>query len=374
MLEISINTKDLSHALNQANSVVEKRNVLELSHIKLTASDDKLEISATDMDLFLKQSLSAQILSNGEITVSAPLLTEIIRKISDETVNLVEDKNNLYIKGKNYQFQLLTLPSASFPTIKEFEIESRINVSAKKLIGLFEATIFSISTDETRYNLNGVYLHIRDGHLKAASTDGHRLSLASTKMPNAGSDFGLIIPRKTVLELIKLLKSGKNIQSEIIIEFCSNKIRFMCGDTILISKLIDAEFPDYGNFIPKNNSNILNISTQALGKSIDRVATVTVEKFRAVKFFIEQSHLVISASGEAKGQATETIEYNGDNHYQGENLSIGFNPKYWNDIFSAINQEKIKVAINDYSMPILVTPIDNGENVDCSFVIMPVKI
>lgn len=376
-LNISIQTKELAYALSFASSIVEKRNVLtELSNIKLTARDTKLEIGATDMDLYLNQEISAKVISEGETTVAAQVLTDIIRKIPDEYIDIIQsdDGNELHINGKNCKFKLLTLPATNFPSMESLETNSELKIPCQDLLKLIETTSFSISNDETRYNLNGIYLQLKQDMLHSASTDGHRLSAASIATTDSNhQEMGVIIPKKTIIELGKLIRDSKNIKSDIILHFSTTKIKFKCNNMVLISKLIDGTFPEYSALIPKDNENKLVISTKLLADAIDRIATITVEKFRAIKFFIEQDHLTINATGEAKGMGSEILYYNEDKKigYSGENLSIGFNPKYWSDVLSVIGEEYIEISLKNLSAPVLVT---GASNKDYYFVIMPVKI
>ncbi|MCP5369773.1 MAG: DNA polymerase III subunit beta [Rickettsiaceae bacterium] len=375
-LNILINTKEFAYALHFAASVVEKRNVVsELSNIKLKTKGSKLEIGATDMDLYLNQEIDAKIMSEGETTISAQLLAEIIRKIPDEYIEIFQSDNlqELTIKGRSCNFTLLTLPVTNFPIMEEMEASNQIKVPCQQLLRIIESTNFSISNDETRYNLNGLYLHIKQGNLYSASTDGHRLSIAAIKDISSSGEIGVIIPKKTIIELNKLIKDSKNLKSDISIEFSSTKIRFECNDIVLVSKLIDGSFPDYSAFIPQNNHNKLIISTKQLAESIERIAVITVEKFRAIKFFITPQQLKLSATGEARGVATESLEYTDgkDFAYEGDDIAIGFNPKYWSDVLSAIQEQHIQVFFKDPTAPVLIKSYSDQS---CEFVIMPVKI
>jgi DNA polymerase-3 subunit beta len=376
LLHISINTKEFSYALHFAASVVEKRNVLsELSNIKLKTKGSKLEIGATDMDLYLNQEIDAKIISEGETTISAQLLSEIIRKIPDDYIEICQSANlqELHIKGKTCNFKLLTLPTTNFPIMEEMDASNQITVPCQQLLRIIESTSFSISNDETRYNLNGLYLHIKQGNLYSSSTDGHRLSIASIDNITSANEMGVIVPRKTIIELSKFIKDTKNLKSDISIQFSSTKIRFECNDIVLVSKLIDGNFPDYQAFIPRNNHNKLVISTKQLAESIERIAVITVEKFRAIKFLITAQGLTLSATGEARGMATESLEYTDgkDFAYEGDDISIGFNPKYWSDVLSSVPDQHIEILLKDSTAPILIKP-HSGQS--CEFVIMPVKI
>jgi len=377
-LEVLIQTKDLVHALSFASSVVEKRNVLsELSNIKLVVKNGIVEIGATDMDLYLKQDIGAEVISEGETTVSTQTISDIVRKIPDTEIRLKQlaEADKLKITGKNCRFELLTLPAIQFPAMEDIDSEVNLSVLCEEFARIVEYTNFAMSNEETRYNLNGIYMHVKEKKFCAVATDGHRLSIASTVLSKEAAEFGVIVPRKTVSELLKIVKDAKNIQSELSIFLSSNKIKFKCNNLILISKLIDGTFPEYSSFIPVDNENKLTISTKLLAGAIDRVATVTVDKFRAVKMSIDNKVMEITASGEAKGAASENLLFSEENNnycsFSGSEVSIGFNPKYISDVLGAINEDKVDIYFKDAFSPVLIKTTQNPED---SFVVMPVKV
>lgn len=379
-LNIIIETKELVHALTFANSIVEKRNVIsELGNIKLSAKGNFLEIVATDMDLALSQNLGAQIINEGATTVSTSLLSDIMRKIIDKEIRIkqAEQSEELEIIGKNCYFRLLTLPADQFPNIEEVKADVVLKVPCKDFARIIDYTHFSMSTEETRYNLNGIYLHLKDKKFLAAATDGHRLSMTYVLLNNEIKEFGVILPRKTVQEIMKIIKDTKNIQADIEISLGINKIKFNCNNIVMVSKLIDGIFPEYNAFIPHSNPNKLSINSKILADAIERVATVTIDKFRAIKMSINKEGLEITASGEARGAAKEKLitsededalcDYNGN-----EELVIGFNPKYILDVLYAINKNsKVEFYFNDSFSPVLIKIKDS---VNDNFIIMPVKV
>ena len=378
-LELVIPTKDLVYALNFASAIVEKRNIMmELSHIKLCAKNGFLEIGATDMDLYLNQEIGAEVISEGEITVSSQTLADIIRKIPDSTVRIKQspEHQQLEIIGANCRFDLPALPATQFPQMENIESDISFAVPCQDFVRLIECTNFAMSSEESRYNLNGIYLHIKDNNQFCASaTDGHRLSVATCNIENTVFDFGVIVPKKAMHEILKIIKDTRNISGDINISLATNKIKFSCGKIIMISKLIDGTFPEYSSFIPLNNQNKLTINPKLLADAIDRVATVTIDKFRAIKIVINEKSIQITASGEAKGVAQEQLSFSDDENayckFSGSEITIGFNPKYLTDVFSALKEKKIELYLNDSFSPILIKaenfPNDN-------FVIMPVKV
>jgi DNA polymerase-3 subunit beta len=379
MLSIIVETKELSYVLSFASSVVEKRNVLaELSHVKLTANDNQLEILATDMDILLSQKIGAQVLTPGSITVSHQLLADIVKKIPDKEIKLtlVDSGQQLEVKGKNCCFNLLTLPADKFPTLEEISGANILQIPCRDLVQLIEYTQFSMSLDETRYNLNGIYLHAKNEELIAAATDGHRLSVASVKFHNKyKEDFGVILPKKTVHELQKVIKDPKNIDFNIEIQLSLNKVKFSCNNITMISKLIDGTFPDYQDLIPADHPHKMVVNTKLLADAVDRVATITVDKFRAIKFSFKENELEIIATGEAKGAAIEKLPYTNEKddfcNFSGEEIVIGFNPKYLTDVLSAVKEPQVELLLNNAFSPTL---IKLPESSNCNFVVMPVKV
>lgn len=377
-LEIIVPTRDLLHILNFAGSVVEKRNVVsELSHIKLTAKGNMLTIGATDIDLYLNQTIGAEVIKEGETTVSSQTLSDIVRKVKDGEVKITQSQGSdkLKLVGKNCRFELLTLPADKFPMMEDVESETHATVPCKEFARILDYTSFSMSNEETRYNLNGVYLHVKDGQLKGAATDGHRLSFAAYDGDGMDGEIGVIVPRKTVHEILKIVKDNKNIEGKIKITFGENKIRFELDSVVLVSKLIDGQFPEYSSFIPSDNESKLTVKTEILAEAIDRVAAITVDKFRAIKISIDKDKLNITASGEAKGAASEDLVYSENENdlckYDGDAITIGFNPKYISDVLSAMRDEVVVLSLNDSQSPLLIR---SHENQNDSFVVMPVKV
>jgi DNA polymerase-3 subunit beta len=396
-LKLKLETKTLLQALTFANTVVEKRaGADELSSVKMKTNNGYLEIFATDMDLYLKQKISCEILFNGEVIVAIKTLIDIVKKIPDREITLIVNNSEeqilndtiyenetihnmqLQILSKNCSFNLLTLSENKFPEMQDIISESTFNLPSKDLVQIIENTQFSISTEETRYNLAGIYLHVSNERLNAASTDGHRLSLAAIKLQEKVNDFGVILPKKTVDEMLKILKDSKNIISNVNLSLSHNKIKLICNDIILISKLIDGTFPDYNAFIPTNNIYKLTINTKILKESIDRVATITIDKFKAIKISFSKESIEISASGESKGAAKEII-YCSDNEDNlcefdfSDKLSIGYNPKYLIDVLNVIKSQNTALHFSSPNLPTLIKIADPDREFD-NFVVMPVKI
>ncbi|WP_341787837.1 DNA polymerase III subunit beta [Rickettsia endosymbiont of Cantharis rufa] len=379
MLKLIVETKTLVQSLGFASSVVEKRNVIpEYANIKLSAKDGNLELSSTNMDLYLSQKIAVQVVSEGELTVSTKTLNDIVRKIPDSELTLTDlGTTGLEIKGKNCKFNLFTLSISSFPVMDGINPEAGFKISCTDFAKIIESTKFSISLDETRYNLNGVYLHIKDKEFCSASTDGHRLSISWVTLEKQIKNFGVILPQKSAEEILKIVKDPKNINADIEILLSSNKVKFICNEnTIMLSKLIDGTFPDYSAFIPESSSSKLVINRKIFADSIERIAIITVEKFRAIKLSLSCETLEISAVGEARGNAKEVINssQNKENFYEynsDESLIIGFNPQYLEDVLKAVKSDLVELYFSDVSAPVLIKFPENPKDI---FVVMPIKV
>ena len=375
---VILETRDLSRMLSLAGSIVEKRNVLPiLSHVKLEADGSKLVLTATDMDLAVQLEIGSEVKHKGVITVHSETFSNIIRKIADKTLEMeyIEATAQLAIHANTYEVELSTLPARDFPTMDNFTPKMEFEVPASVLVTLLEMTKFAMSTEETRYNLNGVYLHsvlIADTHtLAAAATDGHRLAAFKSNIA-LKSDFGIILPRKTVHELHKILKDSNMSEQGVKVSVGHNRVRFTCSGMTIISKLIDGTFPDYQVFIPVSNENKLSISATLLKEVVDRVATVTAEKFPAIKMSIMEDQLELYAHGEAKGLANEVVPINGEEtKYSGNQVTIGLNPRYVLDVLSVLGSDKILVMLADGFAPALIKSESRPEG---DFVVMPVKV
>ncbi|MEQ9115854.1 MAG: DNA polymerase III subunit beta [Rickettsiales bacterium] len=367
---IKISKKDFVKSLAHVQSVVEKRNIIPvLSNVLLNAEDSTLTITATDMDIIFSEKVSADVIDAGSVTVSAHLLYEIIRKLDDNSsAELVQRENNLMeIISSTCTFSLNTLPAKDFPKIEDDGYNTRYSLSAEDLIASVDKVKFSISNEETRYNLNGVFCHSEDGAaLQFVSTDGHRLSINNTKDVKSLKSFdGVIIPRKAILELRRVIE---DLESDISVDFSDNKIKFSAANFVMITKLIDAKFPSYKSLIPSDNNLDLSINREQLIKAIDRVSTINNEKFRGIKLEFEGRSLTLTSSGDAGGVATESIEIGSD---AGEKFDIGFNAKYLLEIMSILKGKNVICRFKDSFSPVVI--IEEG-NDNYQHILMPMRV
>ena len=359
-------------ALSHAQSIVEKKNTLPiLSNILIEAKDNNIILSSTDMDISITETINCNTIENGSTTVNASTLFDIIRKLSDtkEIEIIANDGKILSIRSGSSRFSLGCLPKEDFPLIEIGNSDIKIKIDSQEFLNLIEKTKFAISNEETRYFLNGLYFNLRNENneklITIVGTDGHRLSKIDYQNENLTDDtIGVIIPKKTINELSKLLSE---YNGEIDINLTSNKIIFFINNSILISKLIDGNFPDYKRVIPLDNNNILKVNRINLADAVDRVSTINSEKLPIVKFKLLNNLMNISTSNNENGTATEDIK----TEYNGEEIEIGFNSKYVLDMVNNLKEENIVLGFKDNSSPITATEISNPNLV---YVLMPMRI
>tara|TARA_B100000965_G_C19561702_1_gene744809 strand:- start:337 stop:1452 length:1116 start_codon:yes stop_codon:yes gene_type:complete len=360
--------KTLSHL----QSIVDKKNSLPiLSNILIEASENKLTLSSTDMDISIKETVNCKVLEDGSTTINAQILYDIIRKLSDsnEIEMISNDGKLMNLRSGESRFSLACLPKEDFPLIDTKNSGSEINIDAQSFRKLIDKTKFAISNEETRYFLNGLYLNlskeVEDNLLTLVGTDGHRLAKFSSLNNNESIDIpGVIIPKKTILELSKLLVE---VSGEIKINVDANKIVFFIDNLILISKLIDGNFPDYKKVIPQTNSNQLIIDRIKLLSAVDRVSTIANEKSPVIKFKLIENLLNMNAINNENSTATENIKA----IYSGDQIEIGFNSKYIMDMLNNLEDEEVNLTFKDNSSPITVTEKSNPNLV---YVLMPMRV
>ena len=370
-MKLTIDRNALMRALSHVQAVVERRNTIPiLSNILMVAEGDKLSLTATDLDIEATDAATAQIKKAGSVTAPAQTLFDVVRKLPDGAdVTLDLSDSRLSISSGRAKFALPTLPATDFQTMAREAAPIKFEIEAAELRRLIDKTRFAISTEETRYYLNGIYLHHAKGTkgnvLRAVATDGHRLALAETEAPKGASALkGVIVPRKAVGEIRRLLDDAPET---VTVEASDSKIVVRIGDAVLTSKLIDGSFPDYQRVIPKDNTRILTIDNKAFKEAVDRVATVSAERSRSLKLAIGGGKLTITVTHSESGQGAEEL----DADYDAEALEIGFNAKYLLDVAGQIEAEEATLALGDSSSPALVT---DTKDVGTQYVLMPLRV
>jgi len=370
-MKLTIERGTLLRSLGHVQSVVERRNTIPiLANVQLEASGGKLALTATDLDLAIVETVETNIASEGATTVSAHTLFDIVRKLPEgaEVELSVGDDPRLSLKAGRSNFTLSCLPKDDFPVMSGGDMAHTFSVDAAELRRLIDKSRFAISTEETRYYLNGIYLHLADGDapmLRAVATDGHRLAQVETPAP-AGSNGmpGVIVPRKTVGELRKLIDE---LAGDIEVSLSDTKIRFSFDGVIVTSKLIDGTFPDYTRVIPDGNEKMLEADCHQLAEAVDRVSTISTDRTRSVKLNIEADRIALSVNSPENGTATEELAAS----YSADAMEIGFNARYLLDILSQVQGDVVQLELADGASPTILR--DNADE-GALYVLMPMRV
>ncbi len=366
----TIDRNTLLKPLGHVYSVVEKRNTIPiLSNVLIETNSSTVSFTATDMDMDIVEETNCIVSTHGKTTLSAHTLHDIVRKLPDGSEVKIELKElNVEVSAGKSKFILPTLPVDDYPIMTNIEKGHEFNLQSIDLANLIDNTKFAISLEETRYYLNGIFLHVTNSDnqkLRAVATDGHRLAQAEIPIPEGASDMpGIILPRKAVGEIRKLT-DGTDGKVKVIIS--NTKAQFVFPNSILTTKLIDGSFPDYQRVIPRENLNKLVVSNQEFSKAIDRVSTVSMEKSRAVKLSLNKNLLSLNVNSHDLGDASEDLEID----YNYDILEIGFNSKYLLDITSQIQGKEIQILLSDSASPALITDPDQDGVI---FVLMPMRV
>jgi len=367
-MKATIERATLLKSLGHVQSVVERRNTIPiLSNVLIEAKDDgSIRLMATDLDLQVDESIQANVSQAGATTVSAHTLFDIVRKLPEGSqVELTAAEGKMQVVAGRSRFNLSTLPRDDFPVIAEGELPTRFELPAATLRQIIEKTRFAISSEETRYYLMGIFLHVIDDQLRAAATDGHRLARVTVGKPDGADGMpDVIVPRKAVAELYRLLEE---LEGSVEISLSSTKVRFGLGSAVLTSKLIDGTFPDYNRVIPTGNDKLLKLDPKSFSAGVDRVSTIASEKTRAVKMSVDRDKITLSVTSPENGVATEEIPAD----YGNDGLEIGFNARYLLDILSEIDGDTVEVHLADAAAPTLLRENDKS---NALYVLMPMRV
>lgn len=372
-MKLTIERSSLLKSLAHVQGVVERRNTIPiLGNVMLSARDGMLGMTATDMDLAIVETAPGDVTQEGATTVSAHTLYDIVRKLPEGAQVEIDsggEQDQLTIRSGRSKLSLATLASEDFPVMADGDLPCSFTLSSSALGGLILRTRFAMSTEETRYYLNGLYVHPaeQDGTkvLRVVATDGHRLARVEMPLPAGAEDMpGVIVPRKTVGELSKLIDE---IGGDVDISLSDTKIRFGFDGVVLTSKLIDGTFPDYNRVIPFANDKALDVSTKSFANAVDLVSTISTEKSRAVKLSLDQGSLTLSATSPDTGSATEELEV----EYSDGPLEIGFNSRYLLDIAQQIEGDAARFMLSDGASPTLVR---DSSDPGALYVLMPMRV
>ena len=369
-MKFSVNQQDLQKSLGYCQGVIEKRSTLPiLSNVLLEINSGNLTITATDLDLiFIHKISNVEILEEGKTTTSSSIMYDIVRKISSGSKISFSNpsESKLQLESEKSLFNLNCISASEFPLTDENFNQNEFSIKSKDLLKLLNKCKFSVSNDETRHYLSGIYFHqteVEDKcYLTAVATDSHRMSISKLRLDNKKDFEPIILPKKTIFQLCSLLE---NYDGDVKISNIKSKIKFEFSHSILISKLIDGKFPNYIQVIPKNNQKKLEVDLKLFLGSVDRVASVSLDKKDGVKFSLTKDALDLSVNNTNSGDGNETLNVKFDH-----DLEISFNSRYLIDVASQLDGEKIEIFFNDTGSPAL---IKDPSDFDSIYVIMPMK-
>lgn len=370
-MQFQISKSAIIKALSNVNGAVEKRNTIPvLLNVKIEAKNGRLNLTATDMDIVIVSSAEALISREGATTVPAQLFYDIIRKIPDNAdinVELKDESPNIKISYGKSKFTLPCLDPSEFPILSEGEMLVNFNIKSSELVKIIDKTRFAIPSDETRFYLNGLFIHgvvVGSGvELRGVATDGHRLALASSTGSSLTAAIpGVIIPKKTINEIRKIIEGNDDVT----VAFSKAKIRVASGSSVIISKLIDGEFPEYDRVIPKNNDKVLKADRKLIFDAVDRVSTIATDKNKSIKLILENGKIGFQIKSNDSGNASEEVEV----EYEGGIIETGFNSRYFLEIIGQINKDRINIFFKDGASPALI----KTDEQDGLYVIMPIRV
>tara|TARA_Y100000590_G_scaffold401983_1_gene487292 strand:+ start:143 stop:1255 length:1113 start_codon:yes stop_codon:yes gene_type:complete len=369
-MRFSLNQQDLQKSLNYCQGVIEKRSTLQiLSNVLLDASNSMLTITATDLDLiFIHQIPNVEISEEGKTTTSSSIMYDIIRKftagkkISFSSVG----ENKIHLESEKSDFNLNCISATEFPLTNENFNQNEFSINSKSLLKLLNKCKFSVSNDETRHYLSGIFFHqtqIEDKfYLTSAATDSHRMSISKVRLQNKIDFEPIILPKKTIFQLCSLLE---DYEGNVKVSNIKSKIKFELNNSILISKLIDGKFPNYVQVIPKENQKKLQVNLKLFLDSVDRVASVSLDKKDGVKFNLKKDVLNLSVNNTNSGDGKESLNVKFDHE-----LDISFNSRYLIDVASQLDGDQIEIYLKDSGSPAL---IKDPSDFDSIYVVMPMK-
>ena len=366
-MNIQINRETLLKPLTAVTSIVEKRHTLPiLSNLLLEAKQNKIHLTATDLEMQI--SLSVDSASGGDFstTISAKKLLDICRSLPDSSeINMATNDSRVILKAGKSRFNLQTLPAADYPVMSKTQGESTlVTIGQQQLKGLLKQVEFAMAQQDIRYYLNGLLFEVSENRLNIVGTDGHRLSFTSTELKESYDKQDIILPRKTVIELIKLLDDSED---DVLVEISSNQVNFSFGSFKLISKVIDGKFPDYNRVIPAGHQNSFTTDRVGILLAMQRASIISNEKYRGIRMVLSTNNLKLISTNSDQEEAEEELEVS----YSGDTLDIGFNVTYLIDVLNNTNSEQATFSFADANSSCLIT-VPN--NMDYKYVVMPMRI
>lgn len=371
-MELTIKRDDLLIGLQKSQSVAEKRSSMPvLSNVRLEAKEEQLHLTATNLEVSFTGSYGANVIKEGAVTIQARKFYEIVKELPFPEVHITEMENHwVNISSGSTEYNLVGLSADEFPQVTEYEDVTWVEMEAPLLKEMIDKTIFAVSTEETRYNLSGIYFEKVENEdpvgLKLVATDGHRLSLIFKPLPEVtkfGFNKGIIIPRKGMQELSRLLEEGDQVQ----VAFQENTAFFRKGESTLIMRLIDGDFPDYNTVIPKECKRVLEVDRSRFMEMLRRMSIISTDRYRGIRCKIQPERMEIISNNPEIGDAREEIPVT----YQGEEMTIAFNPRYFMETLAVMKSKVISAKMIDESSACIVS----GEEDEGFFsVVMPMRL
>ncbi|MBE7414148.1 MAG: DNA polymerase III subunit beta [Deltaproteobacteria bacterium] len=367
-MKFTIGKPDYIKVLQRIQGIVEKRNTMPiLANVLLDASKGKVTIMATDLEVFIRDSAEAGVSEEGSVTVNARKVFEIVKELPGDQIDVSTGKDDkLTLKAGKARFNIMGLPAKEFPSFPDPEEGSLQAIDGETMRNMIDKTSFAVSTDETRYNINGFLLEREDGRIKMVATDGHRLALIVSEGDNIakGQKEGVLLPRKGVMEMKKVLDEK---EGEFFLGITQKNAVMKRDNTVITVRLLEGEFPDYRRVIPKDNDKVVSAKREDLLSSLKRVSILSTDKIKGVKFNFSNSKLVLSSSSPELGEATEEVDIN----YSEGDIDIAFNARYFIDVLEALKEEEVRINLKDSLSPGIIRPA-GGE--DYTYIIMPMRL
>jgi DNA polymerase III subunit beta len=372
-MKVVLNRADLMKGISTVQSAVAAKNTMPiLANVLLEAKEKRLEFVATDLDMGIRCSVPAEVVDKGSITINAKKLSDIVRELPEASVDLeIDESHKMILVCQKSNFKVHGLPKDDFPILPEVKKDKVFKVKGSTLQEMIRKTIFAVSTDETRYVLNGVYFQVEGGKMKMVATDGHRLAFIQKKIEGKSDEkCSVIIPTKTLNELSKVITDvGKGKEDEVLVDIMATEtqVKFSVGGVEIVSRLIEGQFPNYEQVIPKDSDKKVEASTADLSAATRRVAILTSEKSNSIKFQARPGKLSISSKTPDMGEAKEEIDVS----YKGEEIGIAYNAKYVLDVLKNVGTDTVSLELTQPLSPGVLRPKGDG---DYLCVIMPLRV
>ncbi len=369
-MEVVVRKSELLRELQLFQGIVERKNTIPiLANVLLEAKGDQVQFLATDLEVALRSRCAASVTKGGSLTLPAKKLYEIVKALPETDVRIEEDKNGVKVAADRFDSRMQTLPREDFPSLPEAAGEVKVTLPSKAIREMVSKTQFAITGEDTRYFLNGALFVLKADSMSLVATDGHRLALVTVTQPiggNAPDEMKVILPKKTLLELGKLISDG---DADIVFEKGENHLFFDVAGRVLISRVIDGQFPAYERVIPKGNDKTIEFERERLTNAVRRVALLSNERSRAVKFIIEKNKVEVTSSSSEFGEAREQIAVD----YDSTPITISFNAQYVLDFLNVVETDIVSISLKDDVSQAVMKPV-GAENYDYTYVIMPMRI